>query len=79
MVTAEDILVLRNARPFVPFRLYLSEGDPVVVPDPQMILPGRNFAVVGLRSPLETVADGWVTVWYPYITRVELLTPDTPA
>jgi hypothetical protein len=79
MLTADDMLALRSAHPFTPFRLHLAEGDPVEVPSREMLLPGRDFAVVGILNPnrSETLADGWVTVWYAQVTRIEMLTPDS--
>ena len=75
MFTADDLLALRKARPFVPFRFVLSDGGTVKVDGPEFVLPGRRFAVVGLHDSRISGAliDGWTTVWYTYVSRVEPL------
>jgi hypothetical protein len=80
MFTANAMLALLHARPFVPFRFHLSDGGQVDVPSPEMIIPGRNFAVVGILDPnlSHTVASRWTTVWYMHVTRTEMLNPGAP-
>jgi hypothetical protein len=80
MFTANAMLDLLNAQPFGPFRFHLSDGGTVDVPSREMVIPGRNFAVVGILDPSrsETLASRWVTVWYLHVSRVEMLTPGAP-
>jgi hypothetical protein len=80
MFTSNAMLALLNARPFAPFRLHMSDGGTVVVPSREMVIPGRNFAVVGILDPnsSDTLADLWTTVWYMHVTRVEMLKPGQP-
>src|SRR4051794_34470347 len=80
MFTANAMLALLNARPFAPFRFHLSDGGTVDVPSREMVIPGRNFAVVGILDPhrSETLASMWTTVWYLHVSRVEMLTPGAP-
>ena len=75
MFTADDLRALLAARPFVPFRLVLSDGAAVEVRSPEVALPGRRFAVIGLLDPdaRDTLFDRWAVVWYMHVTRVELL------
>ncbi|MBX9580903.1 MAG: hypothetical protein K2X87_11395 [Gemmataceae bacterium] len=80
MFTGERLLQLLGARPFVPFRLHLSDGGAVDVPSMEMVLPGRNFAVIGILEPAKSsrLADRWTTVWYMHVTRTEMLAPGAP-
>ncbi len=80
MFNANNMLTLLKTRPFAPFRFVLSDGGTVDVKSPEFVLPGRQFAVVGLPDPRasETFIDWWITVWYMHITRVEQLQPGAP-
>lgn len=80
MFTAPDMIALLDTRPFVPFRLHLSDGGHVDVPSREMVLPGRNFAVIGILDPnlSNTLASRWTTVWYMHVTRTEMLNPGAP-
>jgi hypothetical protein len=75
MFTLDDLRTLLNARPFVPFRLHLSEGAVVNVRSKEVVLPGRRFAVIGLLDPdaTDTAFDRWTMVWYMHVTQVEML------
>ena len=80
MFNSAAMLVLLNSRPFAPFRFIMSDGGVVEVPSREMVLPGRNFAVVGILKPgeTETLADLWTTVWYMHVSRTEMLSPGAP-
>jgi hypothetical protein len=75
MFTLDDMRALLSARPFVPFRLHLSDGGFVEIKSPELVLPGRRFALVGLLDPdaTDSVFDRWTTVWYLHVSRVEHL------
>lgn len=80
MFTADRLLSLMQARPFVPFRFHTSDGGTVDVPTPEMVIPGRNFAIIGILEPSRSIrlADRWTTVWYMHVTRTEMLAPGAP-
>ncbi len=80
MFTIEDMRRLLNARPFVPFQLWMSDGGHVDVRSPELVLIGRRFALVGLLDPeaTDTAFDRYVTVWYMHVTRHETLQPGLP-
>ncbi|HZT79676.1 MAG TPA: hypothetical protein VFA26_05630 [Gemmataceae bacterium] len=80
MFTLEEMRALVNARPFVPFRLYLSDGGTVDVRHRELVLIGRRFAVVGLPDPgtADTLFDRWAVVWYLHVTRAEMLEAGPP-
>ena len=80
MFNADNLLTLLKTRPFMPFRFVLSDGGTVEVRSPEVILPGRQFAVVGLLDPnaSDRLIDRWTMLYYMHITRVEYLKPGTP-
>ncbi len=79
MFTLGDMLALLKARPFVPFRLWLSDGGFVDVRSPEVVMPGKRFALVGLldADANDTAFDRYATVWYLHVARHEMLKPGT--
>ncbi len=80
MFTLKDLRALLNARPFVPFRIWVSDGGHVDVKSPELVLTGQRFALVGLLDPESTdsVFDRYTTVWYLHVTRHEMLSVGPP-
>ena len=80
MFTGNDLQALLNRRPFVPFRLKLSDGGTVEVISRELVIPGRRYAVVGLLDPdaKDTLIDRWTVVWYMHVTRIEDINPGAP-
>jgi hypothetical protein len=81
MFTSNAMLALLDARPFAPFRMHTSDGAAHVdVLSQELVIPGRNFAVVGILEPAlsNRLANRWVTVWFMHVTRVEMLNPGSP-
>jgi hypothetical protein len=80
MLTLDDLRSLLNTRPFVPFRLWLSDGGSVDVRSQEQVMPLRRFALVGLLDPQATDSsfDRYMTVWYLHVTRHEMLNPGVP-
>jgi hypothetical protein len=80
MFNLAAMYALVNAKPFVPFRLHLSDGGSVVVRSRELVLVGKQFAVIGLLDPgnNDLAADLWTTVWYLHVTRHEMLQPSQP-
>jgi hypothetical protein len=80
MFTPGDLAALLAARPFVSFRLHLSDGGSVEVRSPEVVSVGRRFALVGLLDPgaTDTLFDRWAVVWYLHVTRVEMLDAGPP-
>src|SRR5438128_2165205 len=75
MFTLDDLRELLNARPFVTFRLHLSDGGAIEVRHRELVTAGRRYAVVGLPDPADPDApfDRHTVVWYMHVTRVETL------
>ena len=65
---------------FIPFRCVLRDGSTIEVRSPEVVLPGRHLAVVGLLDAdvTNTFFDRWTTTWYLHVTRIEFLTPRAP-
>lgn len=80
MFTLNDLQALLNTRPFVPFRIYLSDGGTVDVRHRELVNVGRRFAFVGLpdANQPESVFDKYTLVWYMHVTRTEALAPGAP-
>jgi hypothetical protein len=80
MLTVDDMRNLLQARPFVAFRLVLSDGGSVVVRSPEVVLLGKRFAVVGLldANATDTLLERWTVVWYLHIGRAEQLDTGAP-
>jgi hypothetical protein len=70
--------VLRE-RPFHPFRISLTDGRTLDVRHPEMVLPGRRSAVIGLPAPGETepLYDQRITVDLLHIVSLEPLPAPT--
>jgi hypothetical protein len=80
MFTADPLRALVATRPFIPFRMFMSDGSVVEVRSREVVLPGRHLAVIGLLDPdaEDTLFDRWTVVWYRHVTRVEMLGPGAP-
>src|SRR4051812_35503936 len=74
MFTLNDMQALLNARPFVPFRLWLTDGGHVDVKSRELVMPGKRFALIGLLDvDSDESFDRYVTVWYFHVARHEML------
>src|SRR5208282_3068638 len=80
MFTADDLLTLLTAVPFVPFRLVPSDGGSVAVRRRDFVTAGRRYAVVGIVDPAAPDApfDRHAVVWYLHGSRVETLVTGRP-
>lgn len=80
MFTFDDMRGLVEARPFVPFRLWLSDGGHIDVRSPELVFPGRRYAIIGLLEPNANAEpfDRHSVIWYLHIARCEALTPGVP-
>jgi hypothetical protein len=80
MITLDDLRALLNTQPFVPFRLWLSDGGFVDVPSREFVMAGKRFAIIGLldANATDMVFDRYTPVWYSHVRRHEMLNPGTP-
>jgi hypothetical protein len=74
-VPPEDLAAAIDRRPFVPFRLHLSDGTAYEVRHPEMIMLGRRSAVIGISEEINgrPMYDRHVTVALLHIVRLEPL------
>lgn len=77
MFALNDMRSLLATRPFAPFRLWLSDGGHIDVRSPEVVFPGRRYAIIGLLDPeaADAAFDRHATVWYLHVTRHEALSP----
>lgn len=75
MFTLNNMRALLTTRPFVPFRLWLSDGGHLDVRSPEQVLPLRQYAIIALLDPnmAEEGYDRHATIWYLHVTRHEAL------
>jgi hypothetical protein len=80
MFTRNDLLRFLNAMPFVPFRLYLSDGGFIDIRHRELVQAGRRFAIIGIPNPNdpEAVLDDFIIVAYLHMTRAQSLAPGRP-
>src|SRR5262249_56174336 len=75
----EELRELVNRTPFVPLRLYLSDGNQINVWHKEMIIVARRSVSVGLPlTPESTEADRTALLDLLHIVRVEPLDPPPP-
>ena len=60
----EELLKALRERPFRPFRIALTDGRVIEVRHPELVLPGRRTAIIGIPAPGETepLYDDRITV-----------------
>jgi len=77
MFNVDNLRQLLNARPFVPFRLVLSDGGTIEIKSPELVWPSRQLAIIGFLDPeaKDVLIDRWTTVWYLHVTRAEQIAP----
>lgn len=74
MFTLSTMRQLLADKPFVPFRLWSSDGGYVDVPTSEVVPVGKQFACIGLldSGSTDAAADRWTTIWYLHVSRVEM-------
>jgi hypothetical protein len=63
----EELLAVLRDRPFRPFRIALTDGRSFEVHHPEMVLPGRRSAIIGIP------ASGEAEPLYDHNIRIDLL------
>ena len=71
----EELLAVLRERPFRPFRVALTDGRSFEVHHPEMVLPGRRTAVIGVPAPGESepLYDDRITVDLLHVASLEPL------
>ena len=67
-------------RPFVPFRIYLSDGTVYDIHHPDLVVPGMRTAFIGFAvDPNQTYYDSYTVVSLLHVVRLEPLVPAAAA
>lgn len=76
----EELLALVRRRPFVPFRIHLTDGTVYEVRHPELVMPGRRAAIIGFPAdPDEPLYQRHETVALIHIVRLEPLEASAPS
>jgi hypothetical protein len=69
----QELLNTLRRRPFVPFRIHLTDGSSYEVRHPDLVMPGARSVAVGLRGGTlpEGVYESIVILALVHITRLE--------
>ncbi len=77
----EDLLDRLEDRPFKPFRIHLSDGTTLSVPEPGMVIVGKSTAVLPSRFGRDEegrrLAEHWRTVALVHIVQFSDLDEST--
>ena len=69
----DEIFAAIRRRPFVPFRLHVSDGSSYVLRHPDSILVTRNAVILALPGDVNVIAERAVTIAPIHVTRLEEL------
>jgi hypothetical protein len=73
-MTPDNLLEWTLRRPFIPFRLHVSDGTVYEIRHPELCMPTWSVAVIGLpREDTQPVADRIELVALGHIVRLEPL------
>jgi hypothetical protein len=67
----EELFAAVHRRPFVPFRLHVSDGSSYDVRHPDSILVTRRSAILALAGNPDEVPERAITIALLHITRLE--------
>jgi hypothetical protein len=74
----EELTALLRQRPFIPFRIHMTDGHSYEIPHPEAMMVSRYIAFIGLRPDPETgVFDRTELCGILQIVGVEVLSPVT--
>ncbi|HVS35204.1 MAG TPA: hypothetical protein VMS17_06450 [Gemmataceae bacterium] len=66
-------------KPFVPFRMYLSDGTTYDIRHPDLVVPGMTTAFIGFAAdPDQTYYNSYTVISLMHVVRLEPI-PSTPA
>jgi hypothetical protein len=68
----DDLLTWTRRRPFVPFRIWVSDGNSYEVRHPELCMPGFTSTVIGLpRDPARPAAERFEMISMFHIVKLE--------
>lgn len=66
-----DIITHLSKQPFLPVRIFISDGKSYDIGHPEMMMVGRTEVVIGLQSEGDEVYDRFAYCDPVHITRIE--------
>ena len=79
-MSPEALRDMLNRRPFLPFRLHLSDGRHFVISRPELVFIGGSMTVIGIvRNVTSEFWDEPATVANRHITSLEPILEAVPA
>ena len=75
MFTAKEIKELIEAKPFKPFKIYLSDGTSYEISNHDMAMVSKNAVYVGIHPDPDSIAERFVRCALLHITKIEELQP----
>lgn len=77
----EDLLLAVRTRPFIPFRILLTNGESLEVRHPELCMTGTRSAVIGLLSPSQSqpIYETYSVVDLLHIVRLEPIRQAAPS
>jgi hypothetical protein len=70
----DDLKTRVDQRPFMPFRVIVTEGGSYDIRHPELFMLGKRSAVIGIAgNPADTTFDTSVIVDLLHIVRLEML------
>ncbi len=73
----QALLQALQQKPFIPFRLHLSEGSAYVIKHPDLVWIAPGYALIGVppTTPQPAMIERHETVALAHVTRLEPLEP----
>ncbi len=73
----EELASALRRQPFVPFRITLTEGSTYEIRHPELCVPGRRSAFIGIAAPddPDRLFERSVTIDLLHIVRLESIEP----
>ena len=79
-MNVDDLLAQLRRRPFVPFRLVMTDGTTYQVSHPDFVMPGRRSVVIGYPDERRPgLISRFDVVSYLHVMRLEFESADAPA
>jgi hypothetical protein len=79
-VAPEELAAVVRNRPFVPFRITLTEGSTYDIRHPELCMAGRRTAIIGIAAPNDPdrLFERSVTVDLLHIVKLEPIETASP-
>jgi hypothetical protein len=74
----EDLQAILHTRPFVPFRIHMTDGRTYDIVHPEVVLVLRSRAIIGLRpDPATNIPDQSEQIALLHIVRISEIPADS--